>query len=295
MGLTGPLKWHGGKTYLARRIIDLMPRHKTYVEPYCGGAAVLLAKPPTWRAAELSGSERGVSETINDLNGWLTGFWRVLQDPDLFEQFRRRMEATPISEVEWREARQRSDQPIESAVRLMVLYRQSRGGDPGKGFQSPSRRPRREMNEHASAWQGAIDGLLELHKRLRRVAVLNRPAADVIRQLDGPSTLFYLDPPYLHDTRTTTCEYGSFEMTGDDHRELLTMLRQVSGKVILSGYRSDLYDRELAGWNRHEFEMPNQAAGGRSKRRMLECLWCNFRAGEEFAETASRCIAETLY
>ena len=69
MGLTGPLKWHGGKTYLARRIVDLMPRHKTYVEPYCGGAAVLLAKPPTWRAADLGGSERGVSETINDLNG----------------------------------------------------------------------------------------------------------------------------------------------------------------------------------------------------------------------------------
>ena len=74
--LTPPLKWPGGKHYLAKDIIDLMPLHTHYVEPYFGGGAVLLAKNP-----------EGVSEVVNDLNGDLTNFWRVLQNESDFEQF----------------------------------------------------------------------------------------------------------------------------------------------------------------------------------------------------------------
>jgi DNA adenine methylase len=65
-------------------------------------------------------------------------------------------------------------------------------------------------------------------------------------------------------------------MTDGDHEELLAVLRACTGKVMVSGYASDLYDRGLAGWARHEFEPPNHAAGGGSKRRMTEVLWCNF-------------------
>ena len=243
-----------------------MPPHETYVEPYCGTAAVLLAKQPN-----------GASETINDLNGWLTDFWRVLQDEGLFTRFQRRIEATPTSEVEYRNAkREKPHDPVEAAVALMVLYRQSRGGDPGKGFQTPSRRPRRQMNEHASAWLTAIDHLPKLHLRLKGIQILNRPALNVIRQLDAPTTLFYLDPPYLHCTRTSTGEYGTCEMSEADHRTMLADISNVEGKVMLSGYPSDLYDQMLADWNRTDFEMPNNAAGGTSKRRMTERLWMNF-------------------
>jgi DNA adenine methylase len=65
-------------------------------------------------------------------------------------------------------------------------------------------------------------------------------------------------------------------MTEADHAELLDVLLRVEGKVMLSGYRSELYDRALRGWNRHTFDVPNHAAGGRKKRTMTECLWCNF-------------------
>jgi DNA adenine methylase len=87
--------------------------------------------------------------------------------------------------------------------------------------------------------------------------------------------LFYLDPPYLHQTRETTDAYA-LEMSEADHRDLLAVLRQVEGKVMLSGYPSDLYDAELAGWTRHEMAAPNHASGGRTKRTMTECLWCNW-------------------
>jgi DNA adenine methylase len=53
-------------------------------------------------------------------------------------------------------------------------------------------------------------------------------------------------------------------------------LRACKGKVMLSGYPSALYDRELSGWNRHAFDVPNHASGARAKGRETEVLWCNF-------------------
>ena len=76
-----PLKWWGGKHYLAKKIIDLMPRHLHYVEPYAGGLAVLLEKDPFDRSLYWGekGYEQGVSEVVNDIHRELTNFWRVLQ------------------------------------------------------------------------------------------------------------------------------------------------------------------------------------------------------------------------
>src|SRR5206468_1945953 len=100
-----------------------------------------------------------------------------------------------------------------------------------------------------------------------------RDAVDVIRQQDGPGTLFYLDPPYLPETRTARDVYAH-ELTADRHAELLAVVRGCKGKVILSGYPSALYDQGLAGWTRYAFDVSNQAAGGPQKRRMTEVLWC---------------------
>ena len=260
-----PLKYHGGKHYMARRIIDLMPTHLHYVEPFAGGLAVLLAKDP-----------EGVSEVVNDIDGELANFWRVLQQPDDFDRFRRRVEATPFSESEWigAAAHDQGD-AVEDAVAFFVRCRQSLAGR-GRSFAPISRRrTRRGMNEQASAWLTTVDGLATVHARLSRVVILDRPALDVIRQQDGPDTLFYLDPPYLAETRAAADVYG-FEISEQDHRELLHLVRDVTGKVMVSGYRSALYDTMLADWTRHDFDLPNNAAGGREKRRMTECVWTNY-------------------
>jgi DNA adenine methylase len=283
-----PLKCDGGKNGnngdVARWIIGLMPpRVKRpnkpaaddpgwchYCEAFFGGGAVLLALDP-----------EGISEVVNDRNGDLTAFWRVLQGADTFERFRRVVEAVPFSEAEWQAARASlrncpTPDPVQRAVWFFIFCRQSLSGRM-KGFASITRnRTRRGMNEQASAWINAVEGLPAVHARLRRVFIRNRPALEVIRAEDGPRTLFYLDPPYLHETRTAKKVYGAFEMTKADHRELLDVLRQCRGKVMLSGYPSRLYDEPLAGWTRHTFDVPNHAAGGKTKGRETEALWCNF-------------------
>jgi DNA adenine methylase len=280
--LVPPLKWHGGKNGnngdMARWIVGLMPpRAKNpnkpaaddpgwlhYVEPFVGGGAVLLALDP-----------EGLSEVVNDLSGELTTFWRVLQGADTFERFRRVVEAVPFSEVEWQDAANPGPDPIARAVALFIHCRQSLAGRMDTFAPLSRNRTRRGMSEQASAWLNAVDGLPAVHDRLRRVVILNRPALEVILQQDGPKTLLYLDPPYLGETRAAK-EVYAHEMSHADHRELLSLLRQCKGKVLLSGYRRTLYDTLLADWNRHEKDVANQAAGGKTKRRMTECVWCNY-------------------
>jgi DNA adenine methylase len=131
------------------------------------------------------------------------------------------------------------------------------------------------MNGNDSEWLSSVDGLSDVHSRLRRVLIENMPAIDLVAREDTSATLFYCDPPYLHETRTSTDAYA-FEMSEPGHRELLATLVECKGKVIISGYSSSLYDSMLHAWNRHSFDLPNNAASGKVKRRMTEVLWCNF-------------------
>lgn len=286
--LVQPLKWHGGKAYLANKIIALMPpRCKNpnmpaaddpgwlhYVEPYFGGGSVLLANDP-----------EGVSEVANDINGDLADFWQTMKAEHLFDLFLRRLQGTPFSSEEYivSEAYLSETAPKhlitnwERSAYFFVRCRQSLSGRM-KGFAGITRsRTRKGMNEQVSAWLNAVEGLPAVHARLKRVLILNKPALEVIRSEDGPRTLFYLDPPYLHETRATTGEY-EHEMTRMDHLMLLKHLVEVKGRFLLSGYRSDLYDDYARnhGWKRHDFDLPNNAAGGKEKRRMTECVWTNY-------------------
>ena len=279
--LTPPLKWHGGKSYLADWIIDLMPRHIHYVEPYAGGLAVLLNKNPFDERHQWGqeAHERGISEVVNDLNQELTNFWQVLQDEAAFSKLQRIVGAIPFSQTQWEQSGQRMiprhELDAEAAAAFFVRCRQSRSGG-FKVFATLTRnRTRRAMNEQASAWLNCIDGLGDVHERLKRVVVLCGDALKVIRQQDGEQTLFYLDPPYIHETRATTDAYA-YEMDTAAHQALLNTIRQCKGRVMLSGYPNDLYDNTLREWNRHDRQIDNKVSNAASKRTMTESLWCNF-------------------
>jgi DNA adenine methylase len=118
--------------------------------------------------------------------------------------------------------------------------------------------------------------------------VEHRDAIDLIRREDGPQTLLYCDPPYLHTTRTAREVYGELEMTEKQHRDLLAVLQQCKSKVMLSGYPSPLYDTALASWTRHTFDLPNNSAGGATKGRETEVLWCNFDVGQRQSNDGGR-------
>ncbi len=272
------IKYPGGKSYLAKEIIYLMHPHIHYVEPYFGSGAVLFEK-----------NFDGVSEVVNDIDGDLTNFWKVLQDDDSFDKFKIIIESTPFSEEEWKDTKtqvfyttqlalwETLFEPHYRAAQFFVRCRQSRSGA-GKSFATLSKnRTRRKMNEQVSAWLTAIDGLPEVHNRLKRVVIYNKCALDVIKAEDSKNTFFYLDPPYLHETRVTKNHY-KYEMTYQQHEDLLQLLEHIEGKFILSGYNNDLYEsyRIRNSWNRTDIDIVNHMSSSDTKRKMIECLWMNY-------------------
>lgn len=269
MKIVKPFKIFGGKHYLAARIVATFPAHTHYVEPFAGGLSVLLAKP-----------QQG-SEVVNDLDGLVSTFWTVIRHD--FDDFKRLCDATPFSEIEYNRACEMLHKynagmgyhRVSIAWAFFVQARQSLAGRGDTFAPLSTSRTRRGMNEQASVWLSAVDGLTAVHARLRTVVVLSRNAVDVIVKHDTASTLIYCDPPYHPSTRTSPDVYRC-EMTASQHVELLDTVKQCRGRVALSGYRCAAYDDALADWNRHDFDLLNHAAGGKAKRRMVESLWTNY-------------------
>ena len=262
--LRPPVKWHGGKHYLCHRIISFFPPHHTYIEPFGGGASVLLNKDPSQ------------VEVYNDLDCRITRFFRVLRDHG--EELRRRLTLTPYSEVEFIDSEQEATDDLEQARRDFVRWRLSLGGR-GDSFSFTLHRVRRGMADVVSGYLSMIDEQLPLiTERLRRVEILLRPAIDVIRAWDNVDALFYCDPPYVHQTRhESSRDVYNCEMSEEDHKELADVLHSCLGKVVLSGYPSPLYDTLYGSWRKVHFDIANHAAGGRSKARKTEVLWMNWK------------------
>lgn len=267
---SAPIKWHGGKHYLAARIIEMLPPHIHYIEPYFGGGAVFFRKP--YELIE------GHSEVINDRFGALINFWTVLKSEELFPQFVDRVRCTPFAKPVWEQAcRSKTADALQQAVDFFIRFRQSRQGL-GTDFATLSRkRTRRGMNEQVSSWLSAIEGLEDAHQRLSRVVIFNEHAPKIILQEDDTETCFYCDPPYVSSTRTANKAYAC-EMNDVEHQELLDVLSGIQGKFLLSGYRNALYDQAAKshGWNRVDIEIDNKASSQKTKPRKTECLWFNY-------------------
>lgn len=267
--LKTPLRRHGGKHFTAAWILSHFPDRSEwhlYREPYFGGGSVLLRIDP-----------EEISEAVNDLDRGLTAFWNTLQDPSQFTLLQRWLEATPFSEIEWEVSN------IEGALTetqrgflFFIRARQSRQGL-GKDFATPTTRIRRGMNENVSAWLTAVEGLPDIHARLKRVEIRCMDAIDFIKKYDHPKALYYIDPPYLPETRTVTDAY-LHEMTYDQHCHLLNTLASLEGKFLLSGYPSSLYDgnAKANGWRKVEKQIDNKAGSGETKRVMTEVLYMNY-------------------
>jgi DNA adenine methylase len=268
-GLKSPIAWYGGKAYYAEWLIDRFPSHRVYVEPFGGAANVLLRKP----CSEV--------EVYNDIDDRVVNLFRVIRDPAQFEQLRLLLDLTPYARGEFANllTLPPTDDPVENARRFFAGCRQARGGI-GMSKLSPSawatsKRTRREMAEPVSKYLSAIDGLSDVAARFRTVLIESRPAIALIHQYDGEDTFFYLDPPYMPETRhgNKAATYAH-EMSPDDHAALLDVLLAIKGKVMLSGYDAPLYGDKLRTWRREELKTKAHMSNSGEER--VEVIWFNY-------------------
>lgn len=251
------LRWHGGKWLLAPWIISHMPDHRVYVEPFGGAASVLMRK------------HRSYAEIYNDLDDDVVNLFRVLRghrSADLVRDLR----LTPFAKSEFEAAYGDCDDDVERARRLIVrscMGFGSNGHARKTGFRSNSNR---SGTTPARDWANYPDQLRAIVERLQGVVVTKSDALQVMESHDGPGTLHYVDPPYVPETRDKGTDYRH-ELTFDQHVELLEFLRGLTGRVMLSGYPCDLYDKALSGWTR--VERRALADGARER---TEVIWMNF-------------------
>ena len=260
------LNYPGAKWGMAEQVCSLMPPHRSYLEPYFGSGAVLFNKPPS------------AIETVNDIDGDVVNFFRIMREHP--EELAQAISLTPYARDVFDDAHDnRGSSDFDRAYRFAIRSKM------GYGFKTYRKTgfkidvSGREKAYALQCWNRMPALIVNLAERLKEVQIENRPALDLIRRFNHDNVLIYADPPYLMSTRGD--KQYRYEMTEQDHVELLDALMQHKGPVILSGYPSELYDRELSHWNRIARKSYNQNADQRT-----EVLWCNFEIPRLLLEEA---------
>lgn len=283
------LRWHGGKWRLAPWIIQHLPPHRVYVEPFGGAASVLLRKP------------RSYAEIYNDMDEMVVSLFRVLREQAQARRLIDLLRLTPFARAEFEVADRICSEPLEMARRLIVRsfmgFGSNAHGSPplsrvgfrgitrgvNRAFRSTGFRANsgRSGTTPAHDWHNYPDALVAIVERLQGVIIERRDASMVMAQHDSAESVHYVDPPYLPELRSPANKLDQkhrmyrHEMTANDHKRLLDFLNGLKGGVIVSGYPSPLYDTVLKGWLRVEKQA--LADGARSR---TEVLWINRRASD---------------
>ncbi|MBX3288430.1 MAG: DNA adenine methylase [Acidobacteria bacterium] len=246
------LKYYGSKFRIAKWIIDHFPKHRHYIEPFGGAASVLLVKEPS------------KLETYNDLNGDLVNFFQILRGrpAELVEKIK----LTPWAREEFEGCLTNAGDQLERARRLFCRLWMS--------YQASMNLSKGNFRRHTQGRRSVLndikpENLFHASERFLKVQIESRDAFRLMRELDAPDALFYLDPPYVLSTRTTKKGY-SHEMTNGDHKHFAEIVRDLKGFVVLSGYPSKIYEElfEAHGWERYDKETMTI---GNTKR--IESIW----------------------
>lgn len=253
------LKYPGSKWRIADWIISHFPEHKVYCEPFFGSGAVFFNKNPVY------------IETINDLDGNVVNLFRVCREHP--EELARLIEMTPFARDEFRDCYEKSEDPIEQARRTIVRYHQS------FGTSNSSRSSWRNVQTYggprcATMWNYLPQSIMACVERLKEVQIENIDAVELIHRYNDKDTLIYCDPPYLKGLRKKNIY--ACEMSDEKHVELLNAVKASRSKIIISGYDSELYNRELEGWSKETIRTTAQMGLHRT-----ENIWANFEFDEQ--------------
>ena len=250
------LRYPGAKWRIADFILQHMPRHHSYLEPFFGSGAVFFRKTPA------------PIETVNDINCDVVNLFRIVREQaDTLAEY---IAGIPYARQVYEEALyvNESTSDLERAVRFLVLAWQSYGARmDGKNCGWKRDVVGREASYAVRNWNRLPSWIVAAQDRLKQVQIENQDAFQLIRQFNSPKVLIYCDPPYMLSTRNCKTSYRH-ELDDSAHEELLYLLNKHSGIVMLSGYANELYDTLLRDWVRYDIDTVITSG---SKR--MESLW----------------------
>lgn len=257
------LRYHGGKFRLAQWVLQFFPPHEIYTEAFGGAAGVLLQKP------------RSHAEVYNDLDGDIVNFFQVLRDPATRAALVQACALTPYARAEFDQAWEPTSDPIERARRTAIRAQMGFGSAGAtKGSTGMRTDTKRKYSTAQMDWSTYPDAIAAAGSRFTGILIENRTAIEVLQQHDTPTTMHFVDPPYMHATRVLRSQGGyRHEMDDDAHEDLLAALQTLQGFVVLCGYDSDTYNDLLPGWERHSTVA--RISAGRGVGLRTEVVWLN--------------------
>lgn len=246
------LNYPGAKWRIADWIIKHFPEHKTYVEPYAGSAAVFFRKDPSR------------IETINDMDCEIINLFECIRkDP---EKLAFMVANTPFSRYEYEQSNVNTSDEFENARKILVRSWQSFGYRTSEMTGWKNDIVGREYAYALRHWNQLPEAILKIVDRLKQAQIECRPALEVVKKYNKPGVLMYIDPPYLLSTRNR--KQYKYEMSEEEHIELLDTLNHHQGSIILSGYDNKLYNELLSGWEKDNIQ--SNAQGGLHR---IETIW----------------------
>jgi len=277
--LRSPIIYYGGKGVLVYKLLNFIPEHKIYCEVFGGGASLLFAKRPS------------ETDIYNDIDKELFNLFQVLKDKKKFEEFKRLVDLTLYARAEHQYCKRnykKEKNKVKRAWMFYIMLRQSFSGLPNIGWSYCVNAARKNATVSVHRYWAGVNMLPQIHQRLLNVQIDCDDFRNVIPRYDTEKTFFYCDPPYLPQTRSSRSVYRH-EMTFEEHEELIELLLKVKGKVMLSGYKNDLYKKlEDNGWIRVDIETSCFTAGrtrisgvlgegsAKEKYKRVESIWMNY-------------------
>mgnify|MGYP000844648619 CR=1 FL=1 len=256
-----PMSYFGGKSKHLQYILPLIPPHKTYVEVFAGSLAVFFAKDPS------------PIEVVNDIDKYLVNFYRVLRHPVKAKELENKLKLTLYSRAEFEEKRElwNSDlklddlDEVDQAHAFYVLHEQSFGCYK-KAFRYSRSHTKRGIAGAVSTWWLNVSIFPDFHYRIKNAQIECRDFKQILEVYDTPDTFFYIDPPYVLETRGS--HRYDHDLETKDHVDLVNMLLNIQGKVLLSCYDDPVYYALTnKAWNKYDFEtkatamVPNRKIG----------------------------------
>jgi len=273
-----PFAYYGGKVGLAPRIIELMPAHRVYMEPFFGSGAVLFAKP------------QSRFEIVNDIDRNVVTFFEVLRTR--FDELEHVCSLTPHSRSEYVAADLAEEvDDLERARRFWVRVNQSfaKTASVQTGWSITTAR----SSSVPTSILNRIGRFADAVQRLMHCSIECCDAPGLIERLATDDTLIYADPPYLAETRRgrdrqRPGDYRHDMGLPEDHERLAEALHATPAKVILSGYPSPLYEDLYGDWPRIDIPVrvhsSNAVTAERGER--TEVLWMNYEPAARAAGDA---------
>lgn len=252
MGLS-LVHWPGGKGRQLDHLLPLIPYTRIYVEVFGGGGAVLLNR----QLSEI--------EVYNDLDRAIVELFEVLRDPDDYARFRRKVALMPYSRAEFERSlgHREHDNRVDRSVYFYTMLNQAVSG---KRLCTTGDWSRNRTINNADAWFARQSTLNAVVDRIKNVQLECRDGLDILKQWDTVDTTFYCDPPYVLEARNNNAYYA-VEPGDDWHYDLVGVLAEVRGAVVLSGYDHPVYKRLVeCGWRTDTFNQDTTMDLAESKR-----------------------------